>query len=94
MSYGLQLADDASQALHVLSPEVQEEVLDVLERVAVESANVAGSDASGTDAFIKQTLIHRTEEEATYVDLELSIDHSARMVVLDRLVAVVMRKHV
>ncbi len=38
MSFGLHLAADASRALRVLLPEVQEEILDVFERIADEAA--------------------------------------------------------
>ena len=87
MSYALELAADASRALSTLPVDVQEEVFDVLERVAREGTGGAG--AAGTEVVARQErLIYRTEKLACDVYLYYTLHHDRRTVHLDRLAAV------
>ena len=87
MSYGLELVGNARRAFLELQPDVQEEVLDILERIAEE---VAGEDEDVTPSPRpgKQVLLYRSDQGTAVVYLYYSVKHDSRTVTLNRLVAV------
>ena len=83
MSYALRLAADARRAHAALPFGAQEEVLDLLERIAGEA------DSGATDVTQIHHLVYRSGREAVYVRVYCTVMHDIRTVTLDRLVAVV-----
>lgn len=67
MSYALRLAADANRALLSLPVDVQEEVFDILERIALEAPATGG--ATGGSAAKDQRLVYRTDVVACDVYL-------------------------
>ena len=82
MSYALRLAADAARALAELPLGAQEEVFDVLERVADEADPLA-------PVIEVQHVVYRTDREVVYVRLYCSVTHDTETVTLERLVAVI-----
>jgi hypothetical protein len=82
VSYALRLAVDAARALAELPLGAQEEVFDVLDRIADEA------DPLAPEVEV-QHVVYRTDREAVYVRLYCSVMHDTRTVALERLVAVI-----
>ena len=82
MSYALRLAADARRALAALPFGAQEEVFDILERIADEA------DPLAPDVLESQHLVYRTDREVVYVRMYCTVMHDIGTVTLDRLVAV------
>ena len=80
VSYALRLAADAARALAELPLGAQEEVFDVLERIADEA------DPLAPEVEV-QTVVYRTDVEAVYVRLYCRVMHDTETVALERPVA-------
>ena len=83
MSYALELVADARRALASLEVDVQEVVFDALDRVADEA------DRLPPDEVRVQHVIVRLGREATYVRVHYEVDRVRRLVMVQRLVAIV-----
>jgi hypothetical protein len=82
VSYALRLAADANRALLSLPVDLQEEVFDILDRIALEAPAAVATMG-------EERLVYRSDAVACDVFLFYTIDHDRRTVHFDRLAAVI-----